>query len=136
MKSYICFEKCTHGDPPRLFVPGDLLLKDGECPKHFRPGSVAVKAAAVEPDAGKTLGDAAPGPAAGVAADLAGKTAPEPCSVEELAEKLGVEVGVIKEASGKARKNEKLTSDEVAQVTAAVNVASGAAADLATGSKE
>lgn len=134
MKSFICVDKCTFGKPPRLYSPGEVLLLDAEkAPRHFKAGTVAKAEPGASADAGKTLGDAVPGEAAAKAALLAAKTAPEACTVGELAEKLGVDASVIKEASGKAKVNQKLTSDEVSAVMAAVAKAEpGVSADAGT----
>lgn len=124
MKTYICTEKCTFGKPPRLYVPGDVLLSDlDKAPRHFKAGVVAKAEPVAVEEAGKTLAEAGAKPVADAAAALAAKTAPEACTVGELAAKLGVDAAVIKEASGKSKINEKLTSDEVSAVMAAVQKA-------------
>ena len=136
----ICVTRCTYGKPPKFYAPGDTLVYTGEkCPKCFKPKSaVAAKAEKEEsPDAGKTLGEAASASGSDKQKDIENKTAPDPCTVEQLAEKLGVEIDVIKEASGRTRKNEKLKSEEVSAITAAVKKAqAGSGESVEAGSGE
>lgn len=122
MATFVCTEKCTYGNPPRFYGEGDKLIADlKEAPKHFKAVSAAEqKAADKAADEGKALSEAGVKPGDVQGAQTAAQTAPESCNVKELAEKLGVEQSVICEASGKARWNAKLTSDEVAAITAAV----------------
>lgn len=115
MKKYICVTMCTFGNPPRLYEPGNILLHEGACPKHF--AETAEKKLVAQP-AVQTLAEALP-PSSRVE-EVAGKSAPTESTVGQLAEELGVDLLVVKEATGKTRKTDALTGAEVVAATEAV----------------
>jgi len=127
MSVFICTDSCTYGNPPRFYSPGDKLILEGKCPRHFVPAAEA-KAHGVEPvkdpeEQPETLSKAGTDAAGTLAADIQAKTADEPCTVEQLAEKLGIDVVLVKEASGRSRKDQMLTAEEISGVRSAIKKA-------------
>ncbi len=118
MKRYICKNKCTHGNPPRMYEPGEILLSDAEeCPKHFALQGEPEEPA-TEENAGSVLSDADNIPSD--ADNLSGKMTAEPCTIAQLAEKLGVEVHLVTVAANLEDVETMLTAEQVVEVTAAI----------------
>jgi len=129
MKVFRCITTCTFGSPPRLYEPGDALVREGACPMHFEPGVASEDEAeslldnSPKADEPQTLADVN-AHIKNPLAEMEQKMADEPCTVAELADKIGADVAVIKEISGKRAKSDKLTAAEVTRVKVALAKAS------------